>query len=128
MLLTERGCSYRAVIEAELLHWGTNPYSGLELGSVEVLKRTVQAGLGIAIIPIAAANPLPSDTVLRHVQGVNLNVPIGLVYTSGRVYSGRPFDTLLTLLRTCLGAKQFSAHELISDTNAHQLNHGRSSY
>ena len=113
MLLTERGCSYRAVIETELLQQGTNPYSGLELGSIEMLKRTVQGGLGIAIIPIAAADPLPAHTVLRHVQGVDLNVPIGLVYTPGRVYSGRPFDALLTLLRTQLSALQLSPPTLI---------------
>ncbi len=102
LLLTEQGCGYRAVIEAALMERGTNPFSGIEMGSIEVIKRAVQAGLGIAIIPEAVVNPPPAQTVLRAIQDVDLHLPIGLITLPSESSSGRALSTLLNLLRTQL--------------------------
>ena len=102
VLLTEQGCAYRAMIETALLLQGTNPFSGIELGSVEVLKRAVQAGLGIAIIPRAAACPPLPHTVVRDLHRVDLRLAVGLVSLPEVRSPGRALGALLTLLRTRL--------------------------
>jgi LysR family transcriptional regulator, regulator of the ytmI operon len=102
VLLTERGCEYRAMIETALLSQGANPFSGIEMGSVEVLKRAVQGGLGIAIIPRAAACPPLPQTVVRDLHGVDLRLAVGLVSLPELRSPGRALGALLTLLRTRL--------------------------
>ncbi|GHO63683.1 LysR family transcriptional regulator [Ktedonobacter sp. SOSP1-52] len=102
VLLKERGCEYRALIETALLARGTNPFSGIEIGSTEVLKRTVQEGLGIAIIPRAAAIPLLPHTVIRDLRDVALRLPVGLVSLPEVHSPGRALGAFLTLLRTQL--------------------------
>jgi LysR family transcriptional regulator, regulator of the ytmI operon len=102
ILLTEYGCEYRALIERTLLARGVNPVSGIEMGSVEVLKRAVQGGLGLALLPRAATiQPLPR-TVARNLQDVDMRLPIGLALVSEIRSPGRALDQLLTLLRTHL--------------------------
>jgi DNA-binding transcriptional LysR family regulator len=103
LLLTEQGCEYRAIIETALLSQGTNPFSGIEMGSVEVLKRAVQGGLGIAIIPRAAACPPLPQTVLRDLHGVDLRLTVGLVSLPEVRSPGRALGALLSLLRAHLG-------------------------
>lgn len=103
LLLTERGCEYRAMIETTLLSQGTNPFSGIEMGSVEVLKRAVQGGLGIAIIPRAAACPPPPQTILRDLHGVDLRLTVGLVSLPEVRSPGHALGALLALLRARLG-------------------------
>jgi len=102
ILLTERGCEYRAMIERTLLSQGTNPFSGIEMGSVEVLKRAVQGGLGIAIIPRAATCPPLPQTVIRDLHDADLRLSVGLVFLPEVRSPGRALDALLTLLRTHL--------------------------
>lgn len=102
VLLTERGCGYRAVIETALLSQGANPFSGIEMGSIEVLKRAVEGGLGMAIIPIAAACPPPPHTVVRDLRGVDLRLSVGLVSRSEVHSPGRALGALLALLRADL--------------------------
>ncbi|QBD82866.1 LysR family transcriptional regulator [Ktedonosporobacter rubrisoli] len=46
ILLTDRGCGYRAVVEKALLSQGVNPFSGIEMGSIEVIKQAVQGKWG----------------------------------------------------------------------------------
>lgn len=106
LLLTERGCEYRAMIETTLLSQGTNPFSGIEMGSVEALKRAVQGGLGCAIIPRAAACPPLSQTVIRDLHGVDLHLAVGLVSLPEVRSPGRALGALLALLRARLGGSQ----------------------
>ena len=102
LLLTERGCGYRGIIEKTLLSQGTNPFSGIEMGSFEVIKRAVQCGLGIAIMPVATATPPPSQTLLRKLHGVDLCLPVGLVSQHEARVSSRAQRALFTFLQTHL--------------------------
>nr|BBH88120.1 LysR family transcriptional regulator [Thermosporothrix sp. COM3] len=102
ILLTDRGCGYRAVIEKALLSLGINPFSGIEMGSIEILKHAVQGELGIALLPDIAVTPPPSQTVVRKLQGVDLRVPVGLVSPPEECHLGRPQQELLAFLRTHL--------------------------
>jgi DNA-binding transcriptional LysR family regulator len=53
LFLTERGCGYRSLIESFLDLSGVRPGHTLELDSVEAIRRCVEAGLGVALIPAA---------------------------------------------------------------------------
>jgi DNA-binding transcriptional LysR family regulator len=99
LLLTERGCPYRELVEKELQQRGKNPYSGLEIGgSMEMVKRSVQNGLGIALLPRAAVTPLPAQTALRETEGVELSLPVGLVLLANEISPSRALEALLILL------------------------------
>ncbi len=51
LLLTEAGCTYRAVFEKRLRAAGIHPATIMEFGSVEAIKQCVMANLGIALLP-----------------------------------------------------------------------------
>lgn len=52
LFLTERGCGYRSLLEAHLDRAGIRPGHLLEFDSVEAIRRSVEAGLGVALIPL----------------------------------------------------------------------------
>lgn len=101
LLLTEPGCAYRAVIEQTLALHSINAYSGIEIGSLAVLKRAVQSDLGIAIVPMAVASP-PTGTVLRTMSEVTLGLSVGLVRAADNGSSGQALQALLASLRAYL--------------------------
>ena len=99
LLLTERDCPYRQIVESALQQCGRNPYSGLEIGSsLEMLIRLVQQKLGMAILPRTAATPLPAKTVLREIEGVELSLPVGLVLLAEEISPSRALEDLLIRL------------------------------
>lgn len=98
LLLTEKDCSYREATENALLQRGTNPYSGLEIGSLETIKRAVQNNMGLTILPRAAATPPPPRTVLREIADAELSLPIGLVLLADEISPSRALEALLILL------------------------------
>jgi DNA-binding transcriptional LysR family regulator len=102
LMLGDRACAYRQGIEKAFLQHGTNPYAGIEIGSMDMLKRCVQAGVGLAIVPLAVATPVPSGTVLREVCDLDLSQCIGLVYPADEAGTGRVVGTLLATLRAHL--------------------------
>lgn len=100
LLLTEEDCAYREVIENALLKRGTNPYSGLEIGSLATIKSAVQSGMGLAILPRSAIMPAPARTVLREIEGLELTLPIGLVLLADEISPSRALEALLIMLHT----------------------------
>lgn len=54
VLLTESGCSYRALFEHSLAVAGVQPATTLEFSSVEAIKQCVMVGMGISILPEVA--------------------------------------------------------------------------
>jgi len=105
-LLTEPGCAYRRVIEQELFQRGINPYSGIEIGSGGALRRLVQLGAGVAIVPAVIASPLPAEMVLRDVEGTDLSLPVGLVRRAEDHLPGQVVEALLVALRTHLQERE----------------------
>lgn len=51
LLLTERGCNYRALFERRLVEAGVVPSTDYEFDSVEAIKQCVMANVGIAVLP-----------------------------------------------------------------------------
>jgi DNA-binding transcriptional LysR family regulator len=98
LLLSEEDCSYREVVESALIKRRINPYSGLEIGSLETLKRAVQSGMGLAILPRVAATPAPARTHLREIEDLELSLPIGLVLLADEISPSRALEALLILL------------------------------
>lgn len=54
MVLTEMGCSYRAVFENILNEYNVNSNLVLETGSVQAIKQFTMSGLGITLLPKVA--------------------------------------------------------------------------
>jgi len=51
LILTENGCSYRAVFDNILAKSGVRPRSILETGSVQAIKQLTADGLGVSLLP-----------------------------------------------------------------------------
>lgn len=52
LILTERDCSYRIEFIQELSGLGITPNIFLEIGNTEIIKKFVEAGLGLAVLPL----------------------------------------------------------------------------
>lgn len=100
LILTEEHCPYRNVLEKALLPHGINPFSGIEVMSLEALKQMVRYGLGIGIMPSAAIASLPSETTARSISEIDLNLPVGIVYQSEVSFPGSALDSLILDLKT----------------------------
>lgn len=104
LLLTEKNCPYRQVFEREALSVGVNPYSGLEIMSLKALQRMVQSGLGIGVVPVEIVDPPPEDTIVRTVDGLNLELPVGLALAKEKTIPGLALDLLIKGLEQSLTA------------------------
>lgn len=54
LLLLDTGSSTRAFIESEFARAGVTPEIAMELGSIEVIKKMVQLGFGVSVVPRVA--------------------------------------------------------------------------
>jgi DNA-binding transcriptional LysR family regulator len=99
LLLSDEGCAYRAVVEQALGARGTNPYSGIEIGSLDGLVAAVRERLGVAIIPEACVTPRPADTVVRRLSAPELALTVGLATRDAAAGASQVLATLTNLLR-----------------------------
>lgn len=54
LILTEIGCSYRALFESILTQYGIKPNAVIETGNVQSIKQLAMSGLGITLLPLVA--------------------------------------------------------------------------
>jgi len=54
LIVTEQGCSYRAILEEQLRNAGIQPAENIESDSVEAIKQFVMSGIGIGLLPRAS--------------------------------------------------------------------------
>jgi len=104
LILTEPPCAYRDLIERTWLEQGANLDSAIEVSSMETLLRLVQAGLGLAVVPAAAATPPPAGTALRRLSEPAPALSVGLVRRSGAHPPSRALAHLADMLRGRLRA------------------------
>jgi LysR family transcriptional regulator, regulator of the ytmI operon len=95
LILTEEHCPYRNILEKALLPHGINPFSGIEVMSLEALKQMVKCGLGIGVMPAAAIASPPTRTVVRNISELNLELPVGLVYQPEMNFPGSTLHALI---------------------------------
>jgi LysR family transcriptional regulator, regulator of the ytmI operon len=102
LILTEEHCPYRNILEKALLAHGINPFSGIEVMSLEALKQMVVYGLGIAVIPTAAIASLPPKTTARSISALDLKLPVGIVFQSEASFPGSALNSLILDLKSGL--------------------------
>ena len=100
LILTEEHCPYRNIFEKALLSEGVNPFSGIEVMSLEALKQMVRYGLGIGIVPAAAIASPPQNTIVRSISGLDLKLPVGIVFQSEACFSGSTLHMLVSALKS----------------------------
>lgn len=102
LILTEEHCPYRNILEKALLAHGINPFSGIEVMSLEAIEQMVRYGLGIGVIPTAAIASPPPATVVRSISGLDLKLPVGIVFQSEVNFPGSVLHSLISSLRAGL--------------------------
>jgi LysR family transcriptional regulator, regulator of the ytmI operon len=108
LILTEEHCPYRNILEKALLLQGINPFSGIEVMSLEALKQMVRYGLGIGVIPTAAIAPPPPNTIDQKISGLDLKLPVGIIFQSEAYFPGSALYTLVSALKSGLKNAHFN--------------------
>ena len=105
LLALERGSTSRLLLDDALRHAGVTPQVGMNLGAIEVIKRFVEIGLGIALVPEVTVKQEVAQQRLAAVRVKGLTPrEIGLVEHRGRRRS-RAAGVFLELLGEMLGEK-----------------------
>ena len=99
LILTEEQCPYRDVLEKALIPYDVNPFSGIEVMSLQALQQMVHYGLGIGVMPTAAITVPPSNTVKRNILDLDLQLPIGLIINPEIDIPGSALDSLAQSLK-----------------------------
>jgi DNA-binding transcriptional LysR family regulator len=79
ILLTQATCSYNATIRDAAARAGIELDVALESANVATLKRAVQLGMGVAVLPLAEIEAIPSGTRVVRIEDGRLRIAIGLV-------------------------------------------------
>ncbi len=104
-LLTEAGCSYRALFERALGRAGIRLGTALEFGSVEAIKQCVMCGMGITVLPAmaAASEVAQGRLVVLPWAGDDLSITFQVVWHKDKWLSPA-LSALLIMAREMLGA------------------------
>jgi len=84
MVALERGCTTQKEIDAFLGANGVTPKTVIELGSFEIIKKFVEIGLGIAIMPERAARTGADGIRLVHFAKSAPHIELAAVYRKDR--------------------------------------------
>jgi len=81
LILTEAGGSYRTAFENALSEHGCRPGARIEFASVEAIKQCTIAGIGVTVLPAAAAAPELRDGRLIALpwSGCDLDVAVQMI-------------------------------------------------
>ncbi|BAS26403.1 LysR family transcriptional regulator [Limnochorda pilosa] len=99
LVLYERGCMYRGRLEQAWVETGRFPETITELGSLEGIRRSVVAGLGLSVLPLVAveADGRAGTLVVKPLAGVDPRIHVVLALHAGRYRPG-PVRALLSEL------------------------------
>ncbi len=112
-LFFERSSSYHSLIYSMFLRVGVVPESAMELDSMETTKHMVEAGLGIAILPVISVERELASGTLRRVEIRDMEQParreVGVHVLRDRLFAP-PVRDFLNLLAAEFGiAHTFAA-------------------
>jgi len=104
MLMLEQGSTSRELLDRVLMQANLQAVVSMELGSIEVIKRFVEIGQGVAIVPEVAAREEVQSVRLQAISVVDLPVrQVGLVQRlSGHL--SRAAEVFLEFLEDHVGA------------------------
>lgn len=99
LVLTEKGCCYRSVLEDMLVQDGIKPGLVLELGSVEAIKKYIANGTGVTLLPKIALERELSQGQLKELnwQGPGFPMFTQILYHKDKWLSS-PILALLNLI------------------------------
>lgn len=83
LLITAATCPYRKKLERILQDRGPLSIETMEIGSMMALRHYAASGFGIALVPLAALQPLPEGTQIRELRDVSVDMLMGLVSRTG---------------------------------------------
>ncbi|MFN8508724.1 MAG: LysR family transcriptional regulator [Dehalococcoidia bacterium] len=121
-LFFERSSSYHTLIYSMFLRVGVVPESVMELDSMEATKHMVEAGLGIAILPVVSIDPECEAGTLKRVDIRDMEQPaqreVGVHVLRNRAIAP-PLRDFLKLVTTEYGLPNpFDGHRLVQTSGA----------
>lgn len=99
LLMTTAVCPYRKKLESSLLEKGGSPYRGMEISNMAALKYYVQAGFGVAVVPVITAVPPPEGTVLKKIADLDTGLVTGLLHKQSGASFSSAAQNLIDALR-----------------------------
>lgn len=114
LVLLDKSTATRALLDARFRACGVTPRVTMEMSSVEVLKRLVELGFGVTIVPeVAAAREVAQGSLCAvPVHGLGHERRLGLVTLQRDTlsYAARAFCEVLRRTLTCSVTRLDSAH------------------
>lgn len=100
LLLPERTCPYRNMIEATLQGETKEELHITEIGSLDALCRTAAHGIGVGIVPEILTDSFAAGTVARQIDDTEINMTIGIVQKSMDTKSDAAVQALLHMVKS----------------------------
>ena len=86
LLLTETGCGYRMMLEAQLASAKVRPQNITEFSSIEAIKQCVMAGMGVGLLPemVIASELKKKQFAVLNWQGAKMSIATSIVWHKDR--------------------------------------------
>jgi DNA-binding transcriptional LysR family regulator len=99
LILGERGGNTRRLIDQFFAEAGLRPVVAMELSRLTSIKRMVEAGMGIGIVPVrSAAGEIAAERLVRWwIEGAQINSELGFAYLTG----GYQSNVMQTFINIC---------------------------
>jgi DNA-binding transcriptional LysR family regulator len=99
LILTEKGCSYRTLLENILTQYGIKPSSVIETGNVQLIKQLAMSGLGITLLPFVAVEEecIQQRLVKLNWQGPDFEMQAQVIYHKNKWISA-PLKAFIELM------------------------------
>jgi len=106
LILGERGGNTRRLIDEFFAEAGLRPVVAMELSRLTSIKRMVESGMGVGIVPVrsALAEIAEGRLVRWWIEGARINSELGFAYLSGG-YQSPVTQTFINLCRENLAAE-----------------------
>jgi DNA-binding transcriptional LysR family regulator len=106
LILGERGGNTRRLIDQFFAEAGLRPTVAMELSRLTSIKRMVESGMGVGIVPVrSAAEEIAEGRLVRWwIEGAQINSELGFAYLTGG-YQSPVTQTFISLCRENLAAE-----------------------
>ena len=106
LILGERGGNTRRLIDGFFAEAGLRPVVAMELSRLTSIKRMVESGMGVGIVPVRSAlEEIAGGRLVRWwIEGARINSELGFAYLSGG-YQSPVTQTFISLCRASFAAE-----------------------